>query len=544
MKNLREESFVERLDKAPYPSAADRQSLVPVYDYAVYLALAAEAALNVGRHGGDDLVMVVDANTATLLHSLNDLRSRAAKVVVYGEVPQPWAKADNVITRNYNDALRDNDHVLLLISSKVSLVFLGTQFGDLPEEGGLFKGGWTLLRNYVSHTLGVLTGEECTALLEKMDTPQEAAPQITEISLRLMSLHADALATRQQDIAMDKNDLFSVLNILKAISAKRRAHDILFVFVEQIARVVSSNRCSVVRVWGGKEQGQVLASHEDASVVDREIDLDKYPEIHKAMSTHEKVVINDVKTDSITAPFSDTLGDAGINALLVIPIVLYDQNIGSLLLRAARSTGSFTLREISFFEIVTEAASNALERAHLFESIQIANESLERLAITDGLTGLYNHRYFRDRLEQELERALRYRLPLSCLIFDVDDFKKFNDTYGHLLGDDILREIADRTQRCVRKSDIVARYGGEEFVVIMPQTDKQGAMVQAERLRQVIADSPFYGVPDNTPVTVSVGVAVLDFDAMLVCEDLLRVADQALYEAKGSGKNKVVGPKL
>src|SRR5690606_13807358 len=117
-------------------------------------------------------------------------------------------------------------------------------------------------------------------------------------------------------------------------------------------------------------------------------------------------------------------------------------------------------REISFFEIVAEAAANALERAQLFESIQVANERLEQLAITDGLTGLYNHRHFRDRLESEFQRALRYKLPLSLLLFDVDDFKQLNDTFGHLQGDHILRELAQRTLTSVRHSDFVSRYGG------------------------------------------------------------------------------------
>jgi len=365
---------------------------------------------------------------------------------------------------------------------------------------------------------------------------------MTSISMRLMTLHANALAARQNDISMDKKDLSSVLNILKAISARRRAHDILFVFVEQIARVVTSDRCSVVRVWGSDRKGHVVASHEDEGVVDRSIDLDKYPELNKAMKEDCKVVINDVETDPLTSHLTGVLKKAKINAILVIPIVLYDDTVGSLLLRAVRSHGSFSLREVSFFEIVTEAATNALERAHLFESIQVANESLERLAITDGLTGLYNHRYFRERLEQEMIRALRYRLPLACMIFDVDDFKKFNDTYGHLLGDSILKEIAERTRHCVRQSDICARYGGEEFVVILPQTKYDGAMVEAERIREVIASKQFRGVPDDVGLTVSVGVGVLDFESMLTYEDLLRAADQAMYRAKRNGKNQVAGP--
>jgi two-component system cell cycle response regulator len=159
------------------------------------------------------------------------------------------------------------------------------------------------------------------------------------------------------------------------------------------------------------------------------------------------------------------------------------------------------------------------------------------LAITDGLTGLYNYRHFRDRLDQEFERAKRYKLPLSCLIFDVDDFKKFNDTHGHLVGDSILREIAGRTLLCIRNSDFVARYGGEEFVIILPQTSARGALSEAERLLAAMRSKSFDAV-EGVRVTVSVGVGTFD-GTMSDSEDILKVADDALYEAKKAGKDCV-----
>ncbi len=535
--------LIDRMNSIPYESSPASVHLVPVYDHSVHLSLADEAAQLVGRHGGDDLVMIVDSHTIAQLHSLNELRKLAKSVIVFGDTPSAWGKASNVYTLGMNDLVQAEDHLFILVSSRVCIAILGSAHDPIHDDDSPFQGGWTVQSAYVEHVARALLGTQADELLSPILEPTEASPQVAEMSIRLMALQARTLATRQQDIAMDKSDLSSVLQILKAISAKRRSHDILFIFVEQIARVVSSNRCSVVRIWGSEDRAQVMASHEDANLSNRTIELGKYPELSKSLSLHERVVINDVHNDPLTAPFSEDFRRADINAVLVIPIVLYDENVGSLFLRAARSKGSFSLREISFFEIVTEAASNALERAQLFESIQIANENLERLAITDGLTGLYNHRYFRDRLDQELERALRYRLPLSCLILDVDNFKRFNDTYGHLMGDSILKEIAERTQQCVRKCDIVARYGGEEYVVIMPQTNAEGGMVQAERIRELIDTKTYRDVPDGESVTVSVGVGVLNHDKMLICEDILREADQALYEAKRTGKNKVVGPR-
>jgi two-component system cell cycle response regulator len=188
---------------------------------------------------------------------------------------------------------------------------------------------------------------------------------------------------------------------------------------------------------------------------------------------------------------------------------------------------------------VAEAASNALERAHLFEQVQRANQQLERLAITDGLTRLYNHRYFMQRLEEEFHRAVRYRLPLSCILFDVDDFKRINDTFGHLKGDQVLREIADRTSRCVRRTDLLARYGGEEFVVLLPQTDLEGARIEADRLREHISDKPYAGLPSDWRITVSIGVSTLRHEYMRLAEDILRAADLALYHSKTTGKDRV-----
>lgn len=537
-----DESIIGRISKTPYRRMSGAPGVIPFYEVPVFLSLAEEAAVATGRHGGKDLVLVADQETCGQVHVLEELRHQAKRVFVLGEQPPGWHYAENVTTRVPAEAFAQGDRVLILISSNVAIAILGSRRPTREKDEFTFVGGWSVHWDYVAHAVRALAGSEGDEYIAQMVAPREGSAQVADTAMDLMALQAEALAERQHDIAMDKNDLFSVLNILKAISAKRRAHDILFIFVDQIARVVSSNRCSVVRVWGSEETGQVLASHEDSSVCDYQIEIAKYPEIQKAMATHEKVVINDVRHDPLTANCVPELERANIHALLVIPIVLFDQNIGSLLLRAARSKGSFSLREISFFEIVTEAASNALERAHLFESIQVANEALERLAITDGLTGLYNHRYFRERLDQEMERALRYRTPLSCMIFDVDNFKQFNDTYGHLLGDNILKEMGERTVNCVRKSDIVARYGGEEFIVIMPETDLAGALSQAKRLRQTIESPTFAGVPEGVKVTASIGVSMLQHDTMLGAEDLIRSADQALFRAKRAGKNRVEGP--
>jgi len=166
-------------------------------------------------------------------------------------------------------------------------------------------------------------------------------------------------------------------------------------------------------------------------------------------------------------------------------------------------------------------------------------EELRRLAVTDALTGAYNRRYLIEHLEKEVARCLRHRRPLALLIFDVDHFKRLNDTYGHLAGDRILEELAARIRlRFLRKVDVFARYGGEEFVIVLTETDARQARAAAERLRSLVADEPFQLEGGSVEVTVSVGVAALDAETT-GAGALLARADENLYRAKREGRNRV-----
>lgn len=518
-----EPSPLERLASAPEFNIG---KFIPLHDRAVFEALVETGLSRLADADSGPGVVAVDSATAQVL---------AASIALL-----PPSITVTEIAHSSGAGKRP-EFIFLCMAPAVLLTVVGEASGTVEEPG--FLGGWSVKEGNAQGALKLLaaTGalpEDRVSAWQSIGVPPDA--ELATLAMDLMGVHAKAQADRHASIAKDKADLFSVLAILKAISAKRRAHDILFVFVEHISKVVPSDRCSIVRIWGGDPHGHVMASHEDASVVDKTIELFKYPELNQSMATQHKILVNDALNPKNDEVFAKELRAANFNSLVVIPIVLYDQHVGSLLLRAARAEGNFSPREVSFFEIVAEAASNALERAQLFESIQVANERLERLAITDGLTGLYNHRHFRDHLQKEFERASRYKLPLSCMIFDVDDFKSLNDTYGHLAGDMVLKEIADRTQRCIRKSDLIARYGGEEFVIIMPQTGREGAEVQGGRICDVIGSTPFRDVSPERRVTVSGGVSILDHEKMLNEEDLLRAADQALYEAKRRGKNQVI----
>lgn len=158
-------------------------------------------------------------------------------------------------------------------------------------------------------------------------------------------------------------------------------------------------------------------------------------------------------------------------------------------------------------------------------------------AITDGLTGLYDHKYFMLRLEEEVERSKRYLRPLSLLMIDIDHFKDYNDAFGHPAGDEVLMRLAEVFARFSRKVDVVARYGGEEFVIVLPETNREGARVLAERLRKHVETTPFRR---DRIVTISVGVGFFEGSNVTFAKgDLIKMADEALYRAKQGGRNRV-----
>jgi two-component system, cell cycle response regulator len=168
------------------------------------------------------------------------------------------------------------------------------------------------------------------------------------------------------------------------------------------------------------------------------------------------------------------------------------------------------------------------------------HEEIYRLTTVDGLTQIFNRRYFVETLEREIGRALRYRRELSLIMFDVDRFKLVNDTHGHLAGDYVLKHLASVIRARIRREDVLARYGGEEFGIVLPEIDHYNAMQFAEKVRRLIEQADFRFEDVVIPVTVSVGVASLQGEVEDVLE-FVKVADDNLFAAKEAGRNRVIG---
>jgi diguanylate cyclase (GGDEF)-like protein len=203
-----------------------------------------------------------------------------------------------------------------------------------------------------------------------------------------------------------------------------------------------------------------------------------------------------------------------------------------------RLVADLSAKNQALLEMNRELEAKIAERtAELAE----ANSRLAQLAVTDGLTGLYNHRHFHERLALEVERSVRNGLPLSLLMIDVDHFKVYNDRHGHPAGDELLRQLARLMGDGRRANDFVARYGGEEFAIVLVDTPKLTAAQLAERLRDRTAAQPFQQLPavQGETLTISIGVASFPDDST-DAEGLVRAADAALYDAKHAGRNCVV----
>jgi diguanylate cyclase (GGDEF)-like protein len=180
-----------------------------------------------------------------------------------------------------------------------------------------------------------------------------------------------------------------------------------------------------------------------------------------------------------------------------------------------------------------------LKLRELYREVQAQNKQLQEMANRDGLTGLYNHRYFHEQLSQDFLRAKRYHEQLTCVLLDIDFFKKFNDTYGHQTGDIVLQNLAQVIEASTRESDLAARYGGEEFALVMYHTDQAAALEAAERLRARVESQEVKDNGNVLRVTISVGVATFPHENIRDAKELIEFADQALYKAKENGRNRV-----
>jgi diguanylate cyclase (GGDEF)-like protein len=214
---------------------------------------------------------------------------------------------------------------------------------------------------------------------------------------------------------------------------------------------------------------------------------------------------------------------------MCIPLVSFGQTLGVLMLDSAQ-TGAFRTNDVQSLESVADICSNAIQNANYVERVK-------QLAYLDGLTGIFNRRFFELRIAEEIERARRFNVGMAVIMVDIDQFKRLNDEFGHLLGDEVLRQVSSIFHQQLRKIDVVCRFGGEEFAILLSQTNPQHAFSVAEKLRRLVETWQFPGVP--RPVTISAGAASYP-DHGTTRDELVKAADAGLYGAKLAGRNRVL----
>lgn len=360
--------------------------------------------------------------------------------------------------------------------------------------------------------LGACEEKTKTRVEEQIEKKNQLEDELKKCQSYYQSLTQDLYAIHNYSV-----DISSTLDIatlgekisaaFRSVSGARRS--VLFLWDE------SDGRFDILNQFG-------FSFPEDFSVVDKKI-----YEYFKSCD-FEIAVSDEYKKDN---PFSFILDDSlGIKNYIVVPLVTKDKVFGLMVL--ADIEGARTPSNKHLKTLLTSIADQSV--------ISIYNANLYRYAIYDGLTKLCRGSYFQERMKQEMSRAARSGENLTLIMADIDNFKKINDTYGHVEGDRILREVGRKIKSKIRTTDIAGRYGGEEFAVLLPSTESSGGVVVAENIRKNIESD--IRTCDGKPVTASFGVAEYA-EFMKTPSDFVKIADEFLYHAKRTGKNKVVSKK-
>ncbi len=363
-------------------------------------------------------------------------------------------------------------------------------------------------------------------------------------STRQALVRTEEALTRAQNDADSRRKL---VDILHEVTGDLSVTELFHLLVRRAARALGVSHCSVVLSRPGEETAVVVAAYENPKLHQLTIQLDRYPELKSAFGSGQPVLVEDIDTHPLYEGVRAVWGIEGleipIRSVIALPFSVERGQYGVFLVRRTRDQDRFGPADLEFAQAVITAAVAVIQRAQIVESTMADNARLEQLAQTDPLTQLLNRRALTERISAEMERALRYDSTLALLMIDLDHFKKVNDNYGHLVGDDVLRDVGQLLLETIRGSDIVARYGGEEFLLLLPETDEAGAERFAERIREAVEVHPFGGGSSGggktLSLTSSIGVAVYPAARIESVEDLLARADAALYRAKADGRNRV-----
>jgi diguanylate cyclase (GGDEF)-like protein/PAS domain S-box-containing protein len=331
----------------------------------------------------------------------------------------------------------------------------------------------------------------------------------------------------EKKVQEERHKLEQVLGIEAELHSILELNKLIDFVVEKTSEVLEAEKCSLLFI--DHDLGKLcIKGHrgiEEAFVKKNTLKMGDGIE-HLAESCHQTKILQDASCKN-PGKIDGTLYQS--ETFLSVPIELRDHVLG--IMNVSHKNGKdskvFTDLDFKILLMIVRQVRIAIENAKMYRE-------LKYLTVTDPLTGIYNYRYFAQTLDYEIIRTKRYKRDLSVLMIDVDHFKSYNDTLGHVEGDALIKNIAKTISRNVRKADIVCRYGGDEFAVILPETNLAQAKIIAEKIRQKISE-----LSVQRPVSLSIGAA--QADPQMNRYDLMRKADSHLYEAKQKGKNQISG---
>src|SRR5579862_9047712 len=341
------------------------------------------------------------------------------------------------------------------------------------------------------------------------------------------------LFSNQAAIALQNARLYSLeqqrARQLQAINAIAQQTTAVLDLEELLARVCKliqeAFRVSHVSLFLREERDLVLRAHH-GSLTPRIPQGGRFPASNEPWSSilesNRTMTESDIRAATSLKFFAESA------SRMRIPLVSFGQTLGVLALDSSQPD-AFRDGDLQSLESVADICATAIQNAHYIERVK-------QLAYLDGLTGIFNRRFFELRILEEIERARRYGAGMAVIMADIDQFKRLNDEFGHVLGDEVLRQVSSLFHQQVRKIDVVCRYGGEEFAILLTQTGADQAVSIAEKLRKMVANWQFPGVPRT--VTVSAGTAAFP-EHGTTRDELVKAADNALYAAKQAGRNRV-----
>jgi two-component system cell cycle response regulator len=373
---------------------------------------------------------------------------------------------------------------------------------------------------------------------------QDFIPKPFRVRELLARVKAHLRAGRELNQARtDARSRSELVDILQEVASSLTPEEIFQVLVRRVAQGLRISRCSIILAEPGEATGTVVAAFENPTLRNLRVDLTRYPEIRHALDTGELVLAQDVATDPLYDQIREAWQKEGraipARSAIAMRFDLNDKPAGVFFLRTTDEDVPLNQQDVQFANQIITAAVSSLERAYDLQKAVTGQEQLRHLASTDSLTGVLNRRALSEKIEQEMDRAARYASLLTLMMVDIDNFKQINDTYGHLAGDRILKQLATLLKRELRSPDTVARYGGEEFVVLLPETTTTESRNFAERVLKRVAGYDFGEPGRPVRVTISIGLAAYPNEKVTDGESLLRLADHNLYRAKSDGRNRV-----